>query len=163
MRIDPSNRLPERLVADLDPARLQQYVRATGWNLQPGLGKGVTAVFERPESRLAQIRIPLTRDLSDFDVLLSTAVAVLATWEQRHAREVLDELRLSPADLLRFSVSGPEIDASILPFDDSLDLLSGVRKVLLAAATSVLRPQPFHLRLNLADSERFLQSCRLIQ
>ena len=163
MRIDQSNRLPETLVASLDPARLQQYVRATGWKLQPHLGRGLVAVFERPETRLAQVSVPLTSDLSNFAVVQSTALAVLATWEQRPARDILDELRLSPADLVRFSESGPEADLGHLPFDYGLNLIAGVRKVLLSVACNVIRPQSFHLRLSLAESERFVQTCRLIQ
>ena len=103
----PSNRLSEKLVAGLDPVRLQRYVRDTGWKLEPRLGRGLTAVFERPESRLMQISIPLTRDLSDFAVLMSDVVAVLATREQRPALDVLRELLLPPGDIiLQFAEDG---------------------------------------------------------
>jgi hypothetical protein len=163
MKIDPANRLPEALVAGLDPARLQQYVRSTGWKLEPRLGKGQMAVFERPESRLAQIAVPLTPDLTDSAVLLSDAVAVLATWEKRPALEVLGELRLPPADVLRFCEAGPAAEAGNLPFDSGFELLTGVRKTLLAAACGVCRPQTFYPRLTCEEAEQFLHRCRLCQ
>jgi hypothetical protein len=163
MKIDPADRLPEALVAGLDPARLQQYVRSTGWRLEPRLGKGQMAVFERPESRLAQIAIPLTRDLTDFAVLLSDAVAVFATWEKRPALEVLGELLLPPADVLRFCESGPAADAGNLPFDRGFELLAGIRKTLLAAACGACRPQRFYPRLTCEEAEQFLHRCRLCQ
>jgi hypothetical protein len=79
------------------------------------------------------------------------------------ALDLLHELLLPPADVLRFSESGPEADAGNLPLDHGLELLAGVRKALVAATCSVIRPRTFHPRLSLADAEQFLRQCRLGQ
>ncbi|MCI0456454.1 MAG: hypothetical protein L0Z62_05680 [Gemmataceae bacterium] len=163
MKGNTANGLPQDLVSHLDPVRVQEYVRAAGWAHEPRLGKGRLGVYQRPESRLKQLRIPLTRDLSDFPVLMADAVAGIAAWEQRPAPEVLHDLLLPPADVLRFAESGPAADSGDVPLEHGLDLLAGARKVLLAAACSVLRPQSFHPRLSLGEAEQFLRSCRLGQ
>lgn len=164
MRADLSNHLSEdAVVARLDPARVQQYARATGWEQESRLGKGRVAVFQRPESRLDQIRIPLTHDLTDFAVLMADALTAIAKWENRPAVQLLHELLLPPADVLRFSESGPAADAGNLPFGHGLELLTGVRKTLLATACSVTRPQAFHPRLSLGEAEQFLNQCWLGQ
>jgi hypothetical protein len=163
MKGNAANNLPEALVNHLDPMRVQEYVRAAGWAHEPRLGKGRLGVYQRPESRLRQLRIPLTHDLSDFPVLMADAVAGIAAWEQRPAPEVLGDLLLPPADVLRFAESGPAVNSGVVPLEHGLDLLTGARKVLLAAACSVLRPQPFHPRLSLGEAEQFLSGCRLGQ
>jgi hypothetical protein len=92
---------------------------------------------------------------------MSEALDHLAAWEKRPALELLRDLLLPPADVLRFGESGPMADGGSLPLEHGLDLLSGVRKVLLAAACSVQRPQTFHPRLALAEAEQFLRRCQL--
>jgi hypothetical protein len=161
MKVDVSNDLPAALLACLDPVRVQEYARAAGWVHEPQLGKGKMGVYKRPDARLEQLRIPLTRDLVDFDLLMARVVANIAAREERPALEVLHELLLPPADVLRFAESGPAADAGNVPLEHGLGLLTGVRHLLLAAACSVLRPEPWHPRLHLPDAERFLRCCRL--
>src|SRR5262249_45396619 len=87
MKPSATTGLPGALVAQLDPGRVQEYARAAGWTHEPRLGKGTVGVYERADARLRQLRIPLTRDLADFDVLMTEAVAYLADWEKRPALE----------------------------------------------------------------------------
>jgi hypothetical protein len=121
------------------------------------------ALYQRPESDLEQLQIPLSRTLRDFTPRMAEAIAYLAEWEKRPALEVLHDLLLPPADVLRFAEAGPEADGGNVPLEHGLALLAGARKTLLAAACSVIRPQPFHPRLSLAEAEQFLARCRLGQ
>src|SRR4051812_31444506 len=114
--------LPPEAVNRLNPVRVREYARATGWVLEPRLGQGLTAVYERPESRLEQISIPLRRDLADFTLVMATAVAWLAQWENRPVRDLLDELLLPPADLLRFQDAGPASGGIAVRLDRGLAL-----------------------------------------
>jgi hypothetical protein len=163
MILDEMRDLPEPEINLLDPGRVERYVQATGWKREDRFGKGKVAVYERPESRSEQIRIPLSRRLPDFNLVLGQTVTLIARWEKRPALELLHELLLPPADLLCFRESGPGVGSIDVPLDHGLRLLAGVRKTLLAAACSVLRPEPWHPRTNLPQAEQFLQRCRLAQ
>lgn len=163
MRTKELDTLSPELVRRLNPTRVQEYARSTGWRHEPRLGKGQTAVYERPESRLKQFSIPLNRELKDFDLLMARAVAVLADFEERPSHELLADLLLPEADVLRFQESSPASVAGDIPFDRGLSLLQGARKSLLASACSVIRPAAFHLRMSLTDADQFLQRCRLGQ
>ena len=114
--------LPNDLVSLLSPVRVQEYVRAAGWIHQPALN-GKSAVYERPESRREQIIIPLSRDLADFTPRMAEAVAHVAVWEKRPARQLLDELLLPPADLIHFSHTGPATEVGGVPVAGGLRLL----------------------------------------
>lgn len=163
MTLDELDTLPPETVHRLDPARVQEYARATGWRQEPRLGGGRTAVYERPESRLEQFTVPLSREAPDFDLTIATAVAVLARHEKRPAAVLLTELLFPPADILKFAESGPAATSGDLPLEHGLILLGGMRKLLLAAACSTREPRPFHPRMSLAEAELFLQQCRLGQ
>ncbi len=164
MRVKDLDTLPPETVNRLDPVRVQEYARATGWRLESRLGRGRVAVYERLESRLEQVSIPLNRELTDFALVMATAVAGMAQYENRVALDLLVELLFPPADLLRFAESSPVARAGDVPFDRGLALMSGMRKTLLAAACGVARPgQTFYPRMSLTEAEQFLQECRLGQ
>ena len=163
MRLDELDTLPPEAVHRLDPVRVQEYARATGWRQETRLGRGQTAVYERPESREEQFSVPLSRDLRDYDLLMARAVAMIAHFEERPAAELLAELLFPPSDVLKFGESSPAAAAGDVPFEHGLSLLNGARKTLLAAACSTIRPANYHPRMSLGEAEQFLQQCRLGQ
>lgn len=163
MRCEGINTLLPDYVGLVDPTRLQEYARATGWRQEPRLGRGQTAVFEWPESREQQFAIPIDRGLQDYELLMAQSIAAIARHEERAAAEILAELLLPSSDILRFGESSPAAAAGDVPFEHGLALLNGAKKTLLAAACSVIRPVSFHPRMSLADAEQFLQQCRLGQ
>jgi hypothetical protein len=162
MILDTMQTLPEAEVSLLEPARVECYVQATGWKQEPRLGRGKVVVYERPEVRSEQIRIPVSHQLADFNVVMAQTVTLIAHWEKRPALELLRELLLPPADLVTFIESGPALKGIDVSFEQGLRMLAGVRTTLLAVACSVKRSQRFHPRLSLADAERFLSHCRLV-
>jgi hypothetical protein len=160
MFLDELRALPEHLVARVDPVRAQEYVRASGWVQAPATnGKAIT--YQRPDLDNEQIRIPLSRELKDFTPRMAEAIAYLAIQEKRPALDLLHDLLLPPADVLRFQEAGPGANTGALPFEHGLELLSAARKLLLAAACSVIRPVTFHPRTRLAEAERFVRNCLL--
>jgi hypothetical protein len=91
------------------------------------------------------------------------AVRKLAEFEKRPAEAVLEHLLLPPADLLRFREVSPDAEAGIVPLDHGARAITGMRKMLLAVAHSVLVPQPYHPRLSRGEAYDFVSRCRLGQ
>jgi hypothetical protein len=164
MMLDELHTLPENLVARLDPVRVQEYVRAAGWQHRDLPNNGRSALYQRPHSKRDQIIIPLSKELADFAPRMGEAVAYLAQFEKRPALDILADLLLPESDVLRYREVSPAAATGDVPFDHGLALLAGARKTLLAAACSVLRPrEPFHPRMSLAEADQFLSQCRLGQ
>jgi hypothetical protein len=164
MNLEEWYSLPNGLVARLDPARVQEYVRQTGWLHRLELGQGLAAVYQRPESDLDQISIPLKRTSPSYTQGMRDALVYIAEWEKRPARDLLDELLLPAADLLRIQDVGQATGGIDAPLDRGLALALGARKLLLATACAVARPgQSFYPRTNLPEAEQLLQRCRLVQ
>jgi hypothetical protein len=80
---------------------------------------------------------------------MGVAVQVLATTEKRPIWEVLTELSLPPADVLRLRFAGDQQTPITLPLQVGLTLLQGGRDLLAATA------EP------LTDARSFLAACRL--
>jgi hypothetical protein len=159
----PRDNLPLDLLARLDPVQVKEYAKATGWVREPRISDGVIAVYAHPTSDLDQIIVPLARGSSAFARAMGDVVNILAEREKRPAGEVLNDLLLPPADVLRFNEAGPVAAAGDVPLDHGIDMLIGARKQVRAAACSERRPQRYHPRMSLAEAEQLLQECRLAQ
>src|SRR6266446_4653229 len=132
MRDDFYREFQEQLLARIDPHRVREYARATGWNHEPRLDDRRMAVFERPESRLEQIIIPLVPTSPGFVRAMTDVVFYLAEWEHRPPCEVLRDLLLPPADVIGFQECGP----IAISLNHGLNRLVGVRGVLRAAVAA---------------------------
>ncbi|MGL4555765.1 MAG: hypothetical protein ACRC33_31745 [Gemmataceae bacterium] len=125
---------------------------------------GRVAVFQHPSSELDQLVVPMDgQDADAFAVLAGEVVRKLAGWEHRPAAEVLNDLLLPPADVLRFRTAGPETTTGTLPLEQTVQLLTGVRRLLSAVAHSVLAPQPYFSRLRRIEAEEFVGQCQVGQ
>lgn len=157
------NDLPQNLLAQLRSAELRRYAVATGWKRNEELN-GRVAVFQHPSSELDQLVVPVeTRDADAYAVLAEEAVRKLAAREERPAGEVLNDLLLPPADVIRFRTSSPEAETGSLPLERTVQLLTGVRRLLSAVAHSALTPQRYFPRTRRAEAEEFIGGCRVGQ
>ena len=154
--------LPEHLVVRIKPADARAYAAASGWVRVPARN-GKAAVYNRPGSDLDQLLIPLDPDLSDYSKRMAEVVEGLAEHQDRPAAEVLNDLLISPSDVLRFRVDEPETEAGVVPLVQGIELLEGARRAILASACSVVQPQSFHPRLSRAEADQLLQACHLGQ
>ena len=105
----PREYLPLDLVARLDPVQVKDYAKATGWVREQRLSDRVSAVFSHPLSDLDQIIVPLLRNGHGYGRAMGDVIEILGEKEKRPAVEILNDLLLPPADVLRFNESGPEI------------------------------------------------------
>src|SRR5262249_14110045 len=147
------NELPSDLLKQLRSTELRRYALATGWKRNEAVN-GRVAVFQHPASELDQLVVPVEGpDADAFAVLAGEAVRKLAGWEKRPAAEVLNDLLLPPADVIRFRTAGPESATGSLPLEQTVQLLTGVRRLFSSVAHSVLNPQRYHPRLSRTEAE----------
>ena len=152
----------ENLLRQLRPLDVQNYARGIGWQRVQGI-KGDIAVYHRPDLEDDEIIVPQNPNYADYALRMSEAIAVLSKTEHRLPNEIVADLLLPPADVLRFREEGPATQDGGIGLQDGIRLLSGVRKTLLATACDIVQPQRFHPRLSLAEAVQFVDSCRLGQ
>lgn len=157
------NDLPADLLGQVRSTELRRYALATGWKRNEAVN-GRVAVFQNPSSELDQLVVPVEgSDADAYAVLAGEVVRKLAEWEKRPAGEVLNDLLLPPADVLRFRTAGQEAASGSLPLEQTVQLLTGVRRLLLAVAHSVLTPQRYFPRLRRTEAEEFVGRCQVGQ
>jgi hypothetical protein len=153
--------LPSDLLQEVTPLELRSYAQATGWRRREAPGRFV--VFDDPGSDLDQVLVPLDPGAPGYELRVAEAVQVLAEKEGRPAVEVLHDLLLIDADVVRFRISSPEAATGSLPLEQGIHLLEGAKQALLSAACSVISPRHHHPRLARAEAEQLLTACRLGQ
>src|SRR5437773_3208608 len=154
--------LPDRLIASVNPRDVRAYAASSGWRRTASIN-GKIAVFTDPTSDLDQLLIPLDASISDYNRRMAEVVVNLAAKEGRPASEVLNDLLMLASDVLRFRLEEPEAESGVIPLNQGIDLLTGARKAILAAACSVVQPQGFHPRLSRTEAEQLVRVCRLGQ
>lgn len=152
----------ENILRQLRPLDVQNYARATGWQRVQGV-KGDIAVYHRADSEDDEIIVPQNPNYADYALRMAEAVSALSEAERRLPGEIVADLLLPPADILRFREEGPQTQDGGIGLQEGIRLLSSVRKTLLATACDIVQPQRFHPRLSLAEAVQFVDSCRLGQ
>ncbi len=165
MRIlEAANGLSEADLRAVDATRVESHVRADGWRFNGKLSSARSVVYERPESRQFQIRIPMERGLGDYLTLMSQTIVLIAHWQKLAPENLLRFLLLpSPSDVVRLREIGPNTSRGDISIDEARDRLNGIRKVILTAAHEEERPQAYYPRLGQKRPEEFLRRCRLGQ
>ncbi len=151
------------LLKQLRSTELRRYALATGWKRNEAVN-GRVAVFQHPSSDLDQLIVPVEgTDAEGYAVMAGEVVRKLAEWEHRPAPEILNDLLLPPADVLRFRTASPDAAAGSLPLEQTVQLLTGVRRLLSAVAHSALSPQRYFPRLRRSEAEEFVGHCQVGQ
>lgn len=153
---------PASLLKAVTPHALRLYAQASGWQRVEGVN-GDFAVYAKPETPMRQLIVPLDEQFDDYAERVAEAIHRLAEFDHRSAGEVLNDLTVPPADVLRLRMQSREADSGTLPLEEGLRLLQGGRDLLLAAACSAHQHQAYYPRQTFAPAQEFLRSCRIGQ
>jgi hypothetical protein len=146
----------------VDYLEVRAYLEARGWTRVPSR-RAYAAIYRSPREPVAEVQVPLDRDLADYAEAMGVVARRVSEWEGRSAESVLHDLLQPRRDVLRFGLEGEVTRDGGVSLADGLGLANGVCKALLASACSVKRPRAFHPRLGLAEAESFVRQCRLGQ
>ncbi len=150
------------IAARVDPNDILRHAQGRGWILTRSV-PGAFHVLSHPESDLDQVLVPRSTLADDFAQRVVEAADRLAEREGRTAHSILSDLLCPPSDILRFRVSGVDVDQWDISYSHLANVIAGIEKCLRAAACSIVKPQTFHPRLSRSEADQLMQSCRLRQ
>src|SRR6202162_5319253 len=101
--------LPDALLRQLNPSQLRWYAVQAGWRPVEGVKRPVI-VLNHPTDDLAQLQIPTAGSERERAFLMGEAVRQLAEAQKRPASEVLNDLAMPPADVLRLHMESREAE-----------------------------------------------------
>jgi hypothetical protein len=84
-------RLPRTRILALDPATVEGYLVARGWEVDPQASTSETRVYHLPAEPEAEILVPRDKDYVDYALRVGEVLQALAVAERRTAWELLED------------------------------------------------------------------------
>jgi hypothetical protein len=135
---DPS----DTLSTFLDPARIETYLLARGWDARRRTSRFSVWAPPRGASRRQQLFLPLSREPHDYEARLREFVWNLADMEGEDRDVLITNLHYATADLVRIRLGSPRVGPGELPIGDGAELFAGARELMLASACAAIQIRP---------------------
>ena len=144
----------------VSPAALNAYLDSTGWVRRETWQNRISVWSRTDYETTTEILVPLREQSDAYAVRISEAIAILAEIEECSQLDVYYNLIGSGADVIRIrSLNG--IDRADLSINESVDLLSRARDLVLAAARAAERPgQPVYRGRTSSAVQDYVQGVR---
>lgn len=129
----------EALLA-ISPAALSAYARTAGWTKVDTYGEH-SDVFTG--EGLPEIILPRTAHLGDYALVVSMVIEIFAKVADVDELTLYRDLVMADRDVVRVRAVDGDASGSVA-VNDGIDLISGARDMILAAACSLQGPQPLY-------------------
>lgn len=156
VRVTDSEALRARL-----PTQIYAYLLAHGWQVVHE--NGASWVWSQAEHADLEIWLPKRREIRGYPSRVAEIMKQLSEFEERPATQVLFEITNAENDVQRIT-SHPEGPAGTLPLEEGESTVSGLRRWVLSAATSVAIPDRLLVqpRRKPASVLQFMPQVRLV-
>ncbi len=150
------------LIRMIRPTFARDYARATGWRRITTKSQEY-ALFENPNINMVQLLIPQEHLASDYLERILEVAEKLSQIEKRDLTAVLRNMLNPNSDCLHFKRVSEGTKSGVISLLNGVGFLTGIRRLLEAAACGVATPQLFFKRLQRTEANQFLKSCLLEQ
>ncbi len=143
----------------VSPAALSAYARTAGWTKVDTYGKHSDVFMGEG---LPEIILPRTAHLGDYARVVSMVIEIFAKIADVDELAIYRDLAIADRDVVRVrAVDGD--DSGSVSVSDGIDLMSGARDMILAAACSLQGPQPLYRAGANREARAYLNRVRLGQ
>lgn len=140
------------------------YLRATGWYKKAeSHGKWSLWYRQDGEGNNFELGVPLSPTLRDFAARMSDALRVLETVEERSQLEIVRDLLVTSADVIRVRFADGELADGSVPLEDGSQYFQKARDLMLAAACAAAKPRAYFPSRKPAEATDYLRNVRLGQ
>lgn len=147
----------------LKPLEVVSYLRASGWQkTSERPGKWAAWVRKQDEEEF-EIAVPLTTHFRDFALRMSDALRVLEVAEDRSQLEILRDLLVTSADVVRVRLADRELSDGSVPLEEGAQFFQKARDMMLAAACAAIGPRAYFPSKRPTEAMDYLRKARLGQ
>ena len=136
------------------PLELVAYLRANGWHQEQRLERGA---FWRKESN--ELLLPLDSNLRDFANRMAEVLQMLERAEQRSQLEILEDLMMVSADVIRPRLPGADGEGS-LSLEHGTIVYEQARNLMLAAACAAIERRTLYAKRKPEQAMQYLRHAR---
>jgi hypothetical protein len=142
------------------PTNVRDYIRSRGWTLLQDAIAERLFVFSNPQHAPRQLVFPMDSNAPDYKESVHSVAEKLAYIENVSVTKMMSRFLEVRDDTLRLRITTPHgIDS--LPLSFATEAVIAAQRLVLAGATSVLRPQIHHKRLGrLAEATQLLNAAK---
>ncbi len=126
------------------PLELVSYLRSRGWSKgDENAGKWASWQLKNKADEEFEIVVPLSSTIRDFALRMGDALTALEAVEKRSQLEILRDLLLASADLVRIRLDDKELADGSVPVEEGALLFQQAKDMILAAACSTVSPRAY--------------------
>jgi hypothetical protein len=140
------------------PLELVGYLRANGWHEEQPLERGAFWLKESKEQSY-ELLLPLDSNLGDFANRMAEVLQVLERAEQRSQLEIVEDLMMVSADVIRPRLPGTSSEGS-LSLEQGTIVYEQARNLMLAAACAAIERRPLYAKRKPEQAMQYLRHAR---
>jgi hypothetical protein len=148
----------------LRPLEVVSYLRSNGWRKggeQPGnWSRWLRADRDGDEF---EVTVPLNHQFRDFAARMGDVLQVLAACEGRSQLQILRDLQVMGADVIRLRLVDAEFADATVPLDEGVIFVERSRDLMLAVACAVVNPRAYYPSRKPAQAIDYIRKARLGQ
>lgn len=137
---------------------LRDYAKSRGWLQLEEAVPDRLYVLNHPNHSARQLVFPIDDDAPDRVEAIMSAAQKLAFVENRPLATILQETEEVKDDTLKFRIVSENMKEQAIPLTFASSVIAGAQQLLLASASSVLKPQRHHPRLGRAEAQQLLHA-----
>jgi hypothetical protein len=149
-----------KVASRLPPSAFRRYLMASGWAEVESPQDNYWSYQQVRDGHDVTVDVPRWPEFVDYGRRVVEVIDILSAVEQRSAREILFDLGQPEADVLGFRFGGAETESGTISVNDSVRIREAQKRLLLAAAHSIIEPRANHPRLSRAEAVAFVDTCR---
>lgn len=149
-------------LSSLNTIDLAAYLRLQGWK-EEGKWGDKASVWIREEQE-GEVLLPLTRDIGDFVLRMGDIIHTLSRLEQRPEVQVLNDLVLTSADVLRIRLHADSSShTGTISLEDADLAIHNTREMMIAAACATIEPRGYYSSKKFTQAYDFVKKLRMAQ
>jgi hypothetical protein len=142
------------------PSDIAAYLRAQGWAEHQQNPDARWAAFTLNDFEVA---LPLTTTLRDYALRIADAIKTLEIAENRDQLQIVADLSVASADIMRVRVPDSEAQDGTLPLDRAVSIIDNTYSLMLAAACAAIAPKLYYASRKPADATNYMRGVRMGQ
>jgi hypothetical protein len=150
-------------LAAIKPLEVAAYLRASGWRQVTEASQRWATWLLKQGSEEFEIGLPLDDTLRDFVQRMGDVLATLEAVEERSQLEIIRDLLVGSADVVRLRLADKELADGSVPIDDGAQFVQRTRDLVLAAACATVSPRVYYPSRKPNQAVEYVRKARLGQ
>ncbi len=142
------------------PTDLKDFLKSRGWRLIDAAIKDGLYALNNDQYKRRQLIFPIDDSSVDYPDCVETVINKLVDMENISFRTLMTELSEMKDDAIGFRIVDHRNETAFIPLNYAVKAINGVKDMLLSAASSVLKPQIYHPKMNRREALQLIETSR---